>query len=86
MRTPSKHIKRKVRRARYILAWIIQPGYDDQECQVMDISKDGAKIATTSSQVSDRFELTFTRSDDKRRLCEVAWRRGKLIGVRFVRE
>jgi hypothetical protein len=84
MRTPSKYSKREVRRARYLSAWIVQAGHDDQECQVMDISKNGAKIMTAlPSQVPDRFELAFTQGDANRRLCEVVWRRGKIIGVQF---
>jgi hypothetical protein len=36
------------------------------------------------SQVPDRFELSFKQGDGKRRLCDVIWRRGKIIGVQFV--
>lgn len=60
------------------------PGRDAVECQVMDISADGAKIISAlPQQVPDRFELAFTRGDDKHRPCEVVWRRGKTIGVQF---
>jgi hypothetical protein len=84
MRTPSKYFKREVRRARYLSAWIVEAGHTDRECQVMDISKNGAKIiAAMPSQVPDRFELMFTQGDTKRRLCDVIWRRGKVIGVQF---
>ena len=60
------------------------PGRDAVECQVMDISANGAKIIPAMpSQVPDRFELALTKSDDKPRRCEVVWRRGKMIGVQF---
>jgi hypothetical protein len=50
----------------------------------MDVSKSGAKIITSvPSDVPDRFELTFTQGDGERRLCDVVWRRGKVIGVQF---
>ena len=50
----------------------------------MDISINGAKIISAMpAQVPDRFELAFTQGDGKRRLCEVVWRRGKVIGVQF---
>jgi hypothetical protein len=50
----------------------------------MDISTKGAKIISTMpSRVADRFELAFTKSDGRRRRCEVVWRRGKVIGVQF---
>jgi hypothetical protein len=84
MRPPSRQIKRGVRRIRQVTAWIVQPGRDDVECQVMDISANGAKIIPAMpSQVPDRFKLAFTKGDDKARLCEVVWRRGKTIGVKF---
>jgi hypothetical protein len=81
---PAKQVKRAARRVRHLSAWIVQPGRDDCECQVMDVSANGAKIISpTPTQVPDRFALAFTKGDDKPRLCEVAWRRGKAIGVRF---
>jgi hypothetical protein len=51
----------------------------------MDISSGGAKIATTTdSLVPDRFELAFTEGGQTRS-CEVIWRHGKIIGVKFAR-
>jgi PilZ domain-containing protein len=67
-----------------VSGWIVVPGRDAVECQVMDISANGAKIISSMpSQVPDRFELALTKGDEKRRMCEVAWRRGKTIGVQF---
>ena len=84
MRPPSRQVKRGVRRIRQVSAWIVVPGRDAVECQVMDISASGAKIISAMpSQVPDRFELAFTKGDDKHRRCEVVWRRGKMIGVQF---
>ena len=84
MRPTTKQVKRAVRRVRHLSAWIVQPGLDDCECRVMDISAKGAKIISTMpSRVPDRFELAFTKGDGKRRRCEVVWRRGKVIGVQF---
>jgi hypothetical protein len=40
-------------------------------------------ITELPSQVPSRFELAFTQGGAKRRLCEVVWRRGKMIGVQF---
>ena len=84
MRPPSRQVKRGVRRIRQVSAWIVVPGRDAVECQVMDISANGAKIILPMpSQVPDRFELAFKKADDKHRSCEVVWRRGKMIGVQF---
>ena len=85
MRTPTKHFEREVRRVRHLSAWIVVTGQANQECQVMDISKNGAKIVLgVPSQVPQRFELAFLQDAKKRQACEVIWRRGKMIGVQFV--
>jgi PilZ domain len=85
MRTITKHFEREVRRVRYTSAWIVLTGQADQECQVMDISKNGAKIVVQiPSHVPQWFELAFLHDSTKRRTCEVIWRRGKMIGVQFV--
>jgi hypothetical protein len=85
MRTTTKHFEREVRRARHLSGWIVLTDQANQECDVMDISKNGAKIAVqSSSHLPQRFELAFLRDSTKRRTCEVIWRRGKLIGVQFI--
>jgi PilZ domain len=82
MRIPTRDFKRKVRRARHISARVVQPGHPDQECAVMDISQNGAKIVVgTGSMISTRFELAFDA--DNRRVCDLVWRRGNTLGVRF---
>jgi hypothetical protein len=82
MRIPTRHFKREVRRGRHIRARVVQPGYPDQECGVMDISQNGAKIVVeTGSMISTRFELAF--GVDSRRACDLVWRRGNILGVRF---
>jgi hypothetical protein len=54
------------------------------KCQVLDISKHGAKIvAGTPSVVPDHFELTFFEGGQSR-VCEVVWRRTKMLGVKFI--
>jgi hypothetical protein len=84
MPKPLKHFEREVRRVRHLSAWIVLAGQADQECQVMDISANGAKVvADIPSLVPSRFELTFMQSNAKRRVCNVIWRRGKMIGVQF---
>jgi hypothetical protein len=66
-------------------AWIVLSGRADRECTVLDISQAGAKVVVQESQgIPDRFELAFFQSLDKRQRCEVIWRRGKVLGVKFV--
>ena len=85
MLAPTKHFEREVRRVRRVSAWIVLAGQANQECDVMDISKNGAKIAVQPlSNVPQRFELAFLQDGTKRRACNVIWRRGQMIGVQFV--
>jgi PilZ domain len=85
MPKPIKHLEREVRRARHLSAWIKEQDRTIAECQVMDISNNGAKIVTaTSSVVPDRFQLAFFQGDQTR-TCEVIWRHGKVFGVKFAR-
>ena len=51
----------------------------------MDVSQNGAKVLPEiPTEVPSRFELAFNEGDRKHRLCEVIWRRGKMIGVQFI--
>ena len=80
---PAKE-KREVRRARHVSAWIKVNGHAHSECQVLDISKEGAKvIVDLPSAVPDRFALVFFQGGQNR-ACEVIWRRAKMLGVKFV--
>jgi hypothetical protein len=77
-----KQFEREVRRARHLSAWINVEGRAHCECQVLDISKHGAKVVAPAA-VPDRFELAFFQGG-KNRVCEVVWRRAKMLGVKFV--
>jgi hypothetical protein len=84
MKLKPKHFEREVRRARRLSAWIKSEGRALCECQVLDISVNGAKIvAEIPAAVPDRFELAFFEGS-KNRVCEVVWRRAKMLGVKFV--
>jgi hypothetical protein len=66
-------------------AWIVTAGRADRECRVIDISPVGAKVVLpANSGVSDSFDLVFFQSVNPRRTCEVIWRAGKVLGVKFV--
>jgi hypothetical protein len=67
------------------ISWMVFNGRADMECQVLDISPHGAKVvARIPSEVPTRFELAFFNDERKRRVCEVIWRRGKMLGVKFM--
>jgi hypothetical protein len=56
----SKNFAREVRRVRHLAAWIKVNGSARCECQVMDISTQGAKVVVEMpAAVPDDFELAF---------------------------
>jgi hypothetical protein len=66
-------------------AWIVVNGRAERECSILDASPAGAKLVVAdSSGIPDRFELAFFQNADKRQRCEAIWRRGKVLGVKFV--
>ena len=84
---PKNLVKREPRRQLHKrLARIsADNGATEYECQVLDLSSGGARIATDDvMDVRDRFELTLVKGHHKRDLCEVVWRRGRTYGVKFV--
>lgn len=63
---------------------LVETGQPDRACVVLDISSEGAKIVLAdSSALPDRFELAFAASGPPRS-CELIWRRGKVVGLKFV--
>ena len=65
-------------------AWIVVNGRADRECSLMDASSLGAKVVVQDgSGIPDRFELASFQAIDKRQKCEVIWRRGKVLGIKF---
>jgi hypothetical protein len=66
-------------------AWIVINGRADRECSLLDASPAGAKVVVLDgSGIPDRFELASFQAVDKRQKCEVIWRRGKMLSVKFV--
>ena len=79
--------KREVRRSLRQSAWItLDGGFAARQCVVQDISTAGARITMDDQSVpSDRLRLAFARDARTGRNCQVVWRRGKSLGVKFVR-
>jgi PilZ domain len=74
-----------VRRPRRHGAWIT---FDDDirsfECQVLDISAGGAKLATNvEAPIGGTFRLSAAPHSLVRRCCEIVWRDGRQLGVKF---
>jgi hypothetical protein len=54
------------------------------ECFIVDVSDDGACLDVGALVVPKVFGLAFTARGEVMRVCTLVWRRGELIGARFV--
>jgi len=79
--------KRETRKSLRRPGWItLDGGFAVRPCVVQDISSAGAKItADTASTLPGTLRLAFARDARTGRNCQVVWRRGNSIGVRFIR-
>jgi hypothetical protein len=81
-----KSDKRKsVRRSMHYTAWIARKGEPLEGCVLSDISEKGARIDVENAEsIPDEFMLFLSARGTPRRQCNVAWRDGNQIGVKFV--
>jgi PilZ domain len=79
--------KREARKSLRQPGWItLDGGFAARPCVVQDMSTTGAKVTIDDPNVLPaRLRLAFSRDARTGRNCEVVWRRGKVLGVRFVR-
>jgi hypothetical protein len=79
--------KREVRKSVRQSGWItLDGGFAARPCTVLDLSSAGAKITVDDPYaVPAKVKLAFSRDARTGRTCEVVWRRGKTLGVKFVR-
>jgi PilZ domain len=79
--------KREVRKSLSQPGWItLDGGFAARQCVVQDMSTTGAKITIEDPNVLPaRLTLAFARDARTGRNCEVVWRRGKSVGIKFVR-
>jgi len=85
MRPKLKVKRQQVRRRRHQSAWItLEDGSANSKCQVGDVSRTGAKLTVDRAvEVGRLFDIAFVPRAAARR-CEVVWRRGNTLGIRFV--
>ena len=79
--------KREARKSLRRPGWItLDGGFAVRPCVVQDISSAGAKItADAESRLPGTLRLAFARDARTGRNCQVVWRSGNSIGVRFIR-
>ena len=54
------------------------------QCYVINISENGACLEVGDIAVPEVFGLSLTAGGEVRRVCALIWRRGGVVGVRFV--
>ncbi len=79
--------KRESRKSVQQSAWMtLDGGFATRPCVVVDLSSTGAKITLDDAGTAPAsFRLAFSRNARDSRQCEVIWRRGKTLGVKFIR-
>ncbi len=85
MRPKLKVKRQQVRRRRHQSAWItLDGGTVNFECGLEDLTQSGAKITVDKAvEVGSRLDIAFVPRAAARP-CEVVWRRGNTLGIRFV--
>ncbi len=89
MSRESRREQRKAKRThRRQAAWVVlDGGVTKIPCVLWDISEGGARIAAAhGNALPDVFGLFLNKEGKARRFCQVVWRRGSQLGVRFVEE
>ena len=83
----TRNKQREVRKSVQQAAWIVlDGGFAARSCTVVDLSSTGAKIRTSDPDaVHTKLRLAFSRDGRNGRACEVVWRRGDTMGVKFKR-
>jgi hypothetical protein len=79
--------KRDTRRSLSQPGWItLEGGFAARQCVVQDLSATGAKVTIDDpNSLPTKLRLAFSRDARTGRRCEVVWRRGKSVGIKFVR-
>ena len=79
--------KREKRKSLSQPGWItLDGGFAARQCVVQDMSSTGAKVTIYDpNTLPAKLRLAFSRDARTGRPCEVVWRRGKSVGVKFVR-
>jgi hypothetical protein len=54
------------------------------ECLIVDVSHKGACLDVGALAVPKLFGLAFTAGGEVLRVCSLVWRRGQLVGARFL--
>ena len=76
-----KHVRIDLHKPGYIIP---APDAPWIECTIIDVSEKGVCLDVGALAVPELFGLAFTAGGGVLRVCTLAWRKGELIGARFV--
>jgi hypothetical protein len=78
--------KREIRKSVSQPGWLtLEGGFAARQCVVQDLSSSGAKITIDDpNALPAKLRLAFSRDARMGRNCKVVWRRGKVVGIKFV--
>jgi hypothetical protein len=87
-RAPQREQRKQKRTHRRQAAWVVlDGGVAKTPCVLWDISEGGARLAAAhGGGLPDVFGLFLSKDGKSRRFCQVVWRRGTQLGVRFLEE
>jgi PilZ domain len=79
--------KREARKSLRQPGWItFDGGFAARQCVVEDLSATGAQVTLEDpNTLPAKLRLALTRDVRTGKNCEVVWRRGRSVGVKFVR-
>jgi len=77
-------LKRETRSRRHQWAWVTLEGnVIVHDCRVLDVSQNGAKVVIdVAAEIGTRFGLALVPHQPRQ--CEIVWRRGRALGIKFV--
>ena len=76
--------KREVRRRRRQSAWVTLRGHQI-ECRLINLSQGGAQIVVDGDmELPDRFAISLVPNIPDKKFCEVIWRKGNAMGLKFI--
>jgi PilZ domain len=76
-----KHVRVEVQKSGFLIP---APDAPWIECRVHDVSDTGVCLEVGALAVPKVFGLSFTAGGEVKRVCVLIWRRGELVGARFV--
>jgi hypothetical protein len=85
---PAKDLRKKPRRQFHYQAKILtSEKAQPRNCQIADISENGARIILERDQdLPSRFLLLLSTRSGTRRVCRLVWRKGLTVGVQFPKD